>query len=289
MRRGPTAVGCVREEVGESPLWDAARSALLWVDLLVGELHAINAAGGDTVLAVLDEPLGFVVPLAGGGLVAGTRSGVGLIDRDGRFELKLAIEPDRPSFRINDGKCDPRGRLWLGTMSDEDPVDGRLYRIDPGWRIGHVRTDLRLPNGMAWDRAGSTMWLADSAAGRIEVWDYDLDEGSPIRCRTVIDLSSERGQPDGMAIDTDGCVWVALWGGGAVRRYAPDGRRLDERQMPAPLVASCAFGGESLSDLYVTSARYRMSPDELSQHPRSGSLFRLQVGCQGLPADEYRP
>jgi len=282
-------LGSARADVGESPLWDAERGVLVWVDLLAGELRATSPVGEEAVLISLDEPLGFVAPLAGGGLVAGTRSGVGIVDRDSGFELKVAIEPERPAFRINDGKCDPLGRLWLGTMSDADPVDGRLYRVDRGWEIGYVREGVRLPNGMAWDGAGTTMFLADSAARSIEVWDYDLDEGCPTHRRTIIDLALESGQPDGMAIDTDGCVWVALWGGGAIRRYAPDGRCLAERSVPAPLTASCAFGGASFADLFLTSARYRMSDEQLARYPLSGSLFRTQVGCKGLPADEYRP
>lgn len=285
----PAALGPHRSEVGESPVWDARTETLLSVDLLAGRLLRTDLSGGTQVVAQLDEPLGFVAPGPGDRLVAGTRSGVGLLDpAAGSFELALPIERDRPEYRINDGQCDRQGRLWLGTMCDRDPRAGRIHRIDPDWTVGFTRGDMLLPNGLAWSLDGETMYLADSTAGRVEIFDYDTDDGRPRGLRNVITIPSDEGQPDGMVVDEADCLWVATWRGGTLRRYDADGRLLDEFDVGVPIVASCAFGGSTLSTLFITTAFYGLTEEERRRAPLAGALMRAETTVRGGPVDGYR-
>lgn len=278
-----------KNEIGESPVWDERRGSLWWVDILRGELHEYRLRNEvHSIRTVIGQSLGFIAPFDEASFAAGTRSGIGQLKVDSGFELTCPVEAERRTYRMNDGKCDPRGFLWAGTMSDKSAVEGNLYRVGPGWHASHVRGGMRLPNGMAWTKDGTVMCLADSVAGTIEFWEVDGTSGLPSSLSASVTVPPEVGKPDGMTVDSEDCFWVAIWGGGRVQRYTARGTFLGEVRLPAPLTASCAFGGDGLNELYVTTARRKLSTVALSQWPLSGAVFRVRAGVTGEPPDVYR-
>lgn len=278
----------VHSDVGESPVWDRERGGLWWVDLLRGELHFWHADGNWTQFPSIGQSLGFVVPAQNGEFVAGTRDGIGILDVMGRFEMVVPVEPGRPDFRMNDGKCDPQGRLWAGTMSDKTHTDGRLYRMDTNWDVEMVFQGLGVPNGIGWSRDGRLMYLADTGRRSLEFWRYDPARGVPMERLHVVSFAASDGGPDGLTVDAEDCAWVCMWGGHSVRRYAPDARLLDVVEIPALNAASCAFGGQDFNDLYITTARFGMTANQLGKWPDSGGVFRCRPGVGGLPADRFK-
>lgn len=277
-----------QSEVGESPVWDIRTGSLWWVDLLRGELHRWSVRHGWMQWAPIGQSLGFIVPTEDDGFVAGTRDGFGLIGANGQFTLITSVEIDRPTFRMNDGKCDRQGRLWAGTMSDATHEDGRLYKMTAGWRVEQVFERLSVPNGIGWTHDGTLMYFADTGRARLELWQFDPSEGKPTEWARVIKFTEDQGGPDGLTVDEEDCAWVCLWGGSAVHRYSPTGDLLEVISIPAPHVASCAFGGDNLKDLYITTARYGLTEKELQKWPASGGLFRCRPGVRGVLPDAYR-
>ncbi len=280
----------VENEVGESPLWDESRGCLWWVDLLKGELHACHSDEQDEVRASLGQSLGFVVPFNQEAFVAGTRDSVGTLTiADGRYLPMIALERTRSAYRSNDGKCDPRGRLWLGTMSDEHRKDGRWYRVSGDYQLYEWSGTVDLPNGLCWSLDGTRMYLADSGRSVIETWSYDSDAGLPRSLLSTLAISPTQGRPDGMTIDEEGYIWVALWGGGAVHRYRPDGVLDMQIRLPVTLAASCAFGGKNHDLLFITTARYKLNAGQLASEPLAGSIFVCRPGPTGMAADRFEP
>ncbi len=278
----------VETEVGESPLWDERRNCLWWVDLLKGELHACRPGGRDEVRASIGRSLGFVVPFDREAFVAGTRDSVGILTlSDGTYVPRVALEQTRPAYRSNDGKCDLRGRLWLGTMSDEHWKDGRWYRVSGDDRLFEWSGAADLPNGLCWSLDGTMMYVADSGRSVIETWSYDVDVGLPGSLLSILSIPPAEGRPDGMTIDAEGHIWVALWGGGAVRRYRPDGVLDMHIKVPVSLAASCVFGGENHDLLFITTARYKLNVQQLANEPLAGSVFVCRPGPTGMAADGF--
>ncbi len=272
-------------EVGESPVWDASLRRLWWIDLFRGELHGFDVEHGPIEPILIGQSLGFVALTGCGALLAGTQEGFGLLGKD--FDLKVPVERDAPDRRMSDGKCDLHGRAWGGTMHDAERADGRLYRLDSGWRLSLVREDLKVPNGLAWSGDGERMYITDSEDSTVNVWRYDQEQGVPTERLQTISIEQGAGLPDGITVDEDDCVWIALWGGGVVRRYSPEGELMLQISLPCTLVTSVAFGGDDLGDLYITTARYRLSPEKLASEPHAGGIFRYRPGVRGRLASPY--
>jgi sugar lactone lactonase YvrE len=213
-----------------------------------------------------------------------TNRGIGRFDLDNlRFDLFRQTAPDWPHNRYNDGKCDRAGRFWTGTMgltgaSGQD----KLYRFDPGHGLAAADAGFSLCNGMGWSPDNSRFYLVDSRARRIYVYDFDLANGTIENRRVFAEIPEQLGVPDGLTVDAEACVWVAIYGGWRLTRYDPAGRVERVLMLPVPLVTSCAFGGSDLRTLYVTSARRGLSPRALAKAPLSGSLLALESGVPGL-------
>lgn len=286
MSISPECVADVKSEIGESAVWDHRRGTLWWVDMFKGQLLEWNPATGDVRIASeIDQSLGFVVPKEDGTWLAGVRDGFGVIDEDGEFHLTVSVDADKPDYRMNDGKTDGHGRVWAGTMSDKDPVNGCLYRLETDGSVSTLRNDLQLPNGIAWSRNGDKMYVTDSNAYEIEVWTLSDDElPEPIEHVTSFKLGPDLGKPDGIAVDEEDGLWVALFGGGAVIRFNSDGA-IDERvEMPVPNVTTLAFGGQNLDELFITTARYAMTAQDLAANIHlAGAIFKCSPGVRGLP------
>ncbi len=261
--------------LGEGPTWDPATGRLLWLDILGSRLHTYDPATGRSTVRVTEQHVGAAKPRAGGGLVLNLRDGVGLLDEDGSF-CWLHHEPI-PGRRANDAAVAPDGSLWVGTMRyDEAPGGGTLSRVTGDGSVSVVLDDVAVSNGTGWSPSGTLMYYIDSPTRRVDVFDHA--DGRVTNRRPFAEIEDGAGFPDGLTVDAAGCVWVALWAGGAVRRYTPEGVLDRVIELPTPLVTACAFGGADLTDLYVTTARVGLE----APHPLSGSLLVVPGAGQGV-------
>ena len=270
--------------VGEGPTWDERTNTLVWVDIMGNAVHIYDPASGRDRSVDVGQPVGAAAPRRGGGLVLALRDGFGLLDANlANLRMISDVESDVPANRFNDGKCDAAGRFWAGTMAfDVAPLAGALYRLDPDYRVTRVLSGISLSNGLDWTPDNRQMYYIDSPTQSVDAFDFDLERGELGARRRVISISSDEGLPDGMTLDAEGGIWVALHGSGSVRRYLPDGRLERVIRVPsARLVTCCAFGGADLGDLYITSMTYGLSPEALLDQPLAGALFRCRPGVQG--------
>ncbi|MFH8799746.1 SMP-30/gluconolactonase/LRE family protein [Streptomyces sp. NPDC017936] len=262
--------------LGEGPTWDAAAGRLLWLDILGARLHAYDPATGRRAVRVTDQHVGAAKPRAGGGLVLNLRDGVALLDADGEGFRWLHHEPV-PGRRANDAAVAPDGSLWAGTMRyDEAPGGGTLSRLTGDGTVEVVLDDVAVSNGTGWSPDGRLMYYVDSPTRRVDVLDHA--DGRVSGRRPFVEIEEGAGFPDGLTVDADGCVWVALWDGGAVRRYTPAGELDRVIVLPTPRVTACAFGGADLTDLYVTTARVGLD----APHPVAGSLLVVPGAGKGV-------
>jgi sugar lactone lactonase YvrE len=291
-----TVTPCSAEpgRLSEGPRWDGARNELLWVDVLAGRLHRARP-GADGQLRVLqtfqvDRHLGAAAPAAGGGYVLAAGPGFLHIDDAGVTRELAQPEAGRTDVRMNDGACDRQGRFWAGTMAyDEAPGAGSLYRLELDGRCTQVLTGLTISNGIGWSPGGTTMYLADSGTGDVYAFDFDPATGDLGRRRTVVHISTPNAVPDGLTVDHQGNIWVALWDGGALARYHPDGSLLASIPLPVDRPTSCAFGDTGGGTLFVTTARDGLSEAALARQPDAGRVLRLDsLGVTGPPCEPYR-
>ncbi|WP_416984477.1 SMP-30/gluconolactonase/LRE family protein [Streptomyces sp. T028] len=267
--------------LGEGPTWDPATGRLLWLDILGSRLHTYDPSTGRRTVRVTDQHVGAAKPRAGGGLVLNLRDGVGLLDADGAFRW-LHHEPV-PGRRANDAAVAPDGSLWAGTMRyDEAPGGGTLSRFTGDGTAEVFLDDVAVSNGTGWSPDHSLMYYIDSPTRRVDV--FSFTDGRISDRRPFVEIEEGAGFPDGLTVDADGCVWVALWDGGAVRRYTPTGELDRVITLPTPRVTACAFGGPDLTDLYITTARVGLS----SPHPVAGSLLVIPNAGKGTPQPAFK-
>lgn len=277
--------------VGEGAIWDARRQRLLWVDILGHLLFLYDPATGHNRGINLLQAVGTVVPRTQGGVVVALHNGFAHLDPQTERMTPIADpEAELPGNRFNDGKCDPAGRLWAGTMAFDgmrDREQGALYCLDADGAVTRKLGRISISNGIVWSADARTMYFIDTVKNDVRAFDYDLSTGAIANERVTVRNDGD-GHFDGMTIDADGMVWIALFGGGAVKRYDPEsGEHLATIDLPVKCVTSCAFGGPDLDQLYITSASYRLTAAELAEQPLAGSLFRAAPGVRGVPAFEY--
>jgi len=272
-----------RAELGEGPSWDPATRRLIWVDITAEVVHRFDPATGEDELFDIGQPVGAAVPAVDGRVALAISDGFAFLDpATGAVERIADVEADLEDTMMNDGKCDPAGRFWAGTKDAKGsrPV-GSLYRLGADPTPTRMLTGLTVSNGLGWSPDHRTMYFIDSPTYRIDVFDFDLSVGAIADRRTLAEIPKAWGLPDGMTVDDDGFVWVAFWGGSAVRRFDPRGAVVSTFMFPVSQVTSCAFGGEDLSDLYVTSARDGLSEARLAEEPHAGALYRLRPDVRG--------
>ena len=268
--------------LGEGPLWVAAEQSLYWVDIKGFKIFRLDRAGELREWATPFR-IGSLAPRLAGGFIAGTEQGFAEVDLDTlRFEPFCNPEAGRTDNRFNDGKIDREGRFWAGTMDDsERAASGALYRLDPDRKCTRLDDGYRVTNGPAFSPDGRLMYHNDS--GRQLTYAFDLDEaGTPSNRRVFARFGAGDGYPDGMTVDAEGCLWIAFWDGWCVRRFSPSGERLETLRLPAQKPTSCAFGGEALDRLYITSASIGIPDSERDAQPCAGGLFVLETGTSGL-------
>jgi len=266
---------------GEGPVWSESWGGLRWVDMLAGDVLSMDA-DGTVGRSHVGRVAAALRPRRGGGAVIAVERGFTLEDADGALTTLDPVWSD-PGVRMNEGGCDPDGRFWCGSMAyDRTPGAASLYRLDPDGRVHTVLTGVTISNGLEWSPDGSLAYYDDTATHRVDVFDYDRETGLTGR-RPFVRLPDD-GNPDGLTVDAEGGVWVALYGGGVVHRYTPAGVLDVVVDVPTPQVTACTFGGPGLAQLFITTSREGMGPDD---DPLAGSLFRADVGVAGRPVREF--
>ncbi|WP_197018310.1 SMP-30/gluconolactonase/LRE family protein [Sphingomonas sp. URHD0057] len=276
----------VHAVLGEGPVWVTRESALYWLDIKGRKIFRLD---GDGRLAEWPTPLriGSLAPRKSGGFIAGTEDGIALVDPAAdRFEIIAKPEEQLPDNRFNDGKVDRRGRFWAGTMDDsERAATGTLYCVAPtGWAA--VDSGYKVTNGPAFSPSGDIMYHSDSARQVTYAFDLGAD-GQAANRRTFLQFGPGDGYPDGMTVDSDGCLWIAFWDGWCIRRFSAAGEWVETVKMPVQRPTSCAFGGPDLDRLYVTSASIDLDQSALEMQPNAGGLFMTVPGARGLADVPY--
>ena len=273
--------------LGEGPRWDAATGRLLWVDIESHELHVFDPARSDRTIA-LDDRVSAAAPTESGGVLVALAGRLAVVDLDDESVRTLVEVPHGSDTRLNDGACDAAGRFWVGSMAlDYSPGHGALYRYSHDGGLDRVLGEVTLSNGIGWSPDGATMYYIDSMAYRVDRFEFDLATGEISGRRPLIVIERGAGIPDGLTVDDEGGIWVALWGGACIRRYSPHGELERVVEVPADNVTSCCFGGEDGRSLYITTASVELPAERHSTQLLAGSVFVTDVGVSGPPARAF--
>ncbi len=270
-------------EIAEGPMWDPGRSVLWWLDVLAGKINRLDYGTSDNSTLQISETASALALRRDGSLLVAMQSGFGILAPDlSAVEHALPIAEDWPHNRFNDGKADRQGRFWAGTM-DFDGAEGRgtLYRLDPDWTCTPVVARVAISNGIDWSPDGSVMYYVDTRAQRVDLFDFDADTGELTNRRCFVDIDSREGTPDGLAVDVEGSLWLAVFGSGAVYRFDHRGRPTGKVELPCSSVTSCVFGGPTMAELFVTTAQLGLTEQQRMDQPLAGSIFRVEVGVPG--------
>jgi sugar lactone lactonase YvrE len=291
--RDAQPAAAVNAQLGEGPVWDPIAACLFFVDILRGRVHRFDVATSALDSYEVGQPVGAIALTDRDDLMLAVRDGFARLDlATGRVTHVADVEADRPDRRMNDGKCDPAGRFWAGTMAlDERSHAGALYRLDADHHVDRMLDRVTISNGLDWSADGRMMYFIDSPTQCVDCFDFDVARGSLANRRTFVRIPPEHGMPDGLTLDSEGGVWVSLWGGGAVHRYSPRGSLDAIVRVPTSYPTSCVFGGSDFGDLYITSAAIELSEAERAAQPLAGGLFicRLPLAAvTGRPPDRYR-
>ncbi len=283
-----TSVECIWAAdaiLGEAPLWCAKEQAIYWVDIDGKAVLRFDPRSGDRHVFPQRYEFGCIVKRANGDFIAGTNAGLVYLDADMvSVDVFATPETQFPNNRFNDGKCDRHGRFWVGsTDMDETHPNGALYRVNGSGEVTRMLPGVIVANGLGWSPDDKTMYFTDSGHRAIYAFDFDLDTGTIENRREFARVAPEDGMPDGLAVDAQGGVWGAHWGGWRLTRYDPEGTIDRVVHLPVPQVTSVAFGGDSLDQLFVTTARLGLNEAQLNEAPLSGGLFALDPGVSGLP------
>ncbi|MFD0960833.1 SMP-30/gluconolactonase/LRE family protein [Paenibacillus chungangensis] len=277
--------------LGEGPCWDKRQGLLYWVDIIGECIHVYNPHdGSDRAIPVGMMP-GAVVLRESGGLVMAAGRGLYGLDAERGEPKEIAILQDEPAGnRFNDGKCDPAGRFWAGTMPmGESAPTGSLYCLDTEHSVARHAEAIYCSNGLAWSADHATMYYIDSPTKKVVAYEYDKQAGTIANPRTVVVIPEGEGVPDGMTIDDEGMLWIAQWDGWKVSRWNPaDGTKIGEIAVPASQVTSCTFGGDRMDELYITTARVGLDEAALVEQPHAGGLFRIKLGVIGTESYLYK-
>jgi len=280
----------VQNTLGEGPVWSQAEHALYWVDIQNQLIYRFYPATGKHESFEVSARVTVLAPRASGGFVVGTDKGFAFWDPHSRkLDFIGNPEADRPHIRFNDGAVDARGSFWAGTMNDEDPAapDGCLYRLDPDGSIHRMETGITVSNGTAWSPDHKTMYFTDTFRRVILAFDYDAQTGTISNRRPFVHVPEEEGFPDGHTVDSQGFLWSTHWNGWKVTRYDPTGKVEREIRLPVANVTSCAFGGDDLDELYISTAWTTLDEEARKEQPLAGDLFRVKLGIKGIEPPKF--
>lgn len=281
----------VKATLGEGPHWDHQKQQLYWVDILENKVHVYHPNKNQQQTIEFSEPIGAVIPKGDHQLMLAMKNGIHEYDLETET-LRKIVDPEEslPDNRFNDAKCDPSGRLWAGTMDMDGKLGrGTLYRLDHDEKITPMITNVSISNGLAWSPDNKYFYYIDTPTKEVKVYHYQDDTGNISEMIKTIAIPEELGNPDGMTIDSKGMLWIAHWGGAKVTRWDPyEEQLLEIVEVPAKNVTSCTFGGENLTDLYITTASVGISDEDRKKYPFSGGLFKVKTNVSGMVANTYQ-
>jgi sugar lactone lactonase YvrE len=281
----PQVAWNLEAELGEGPVWVERDEALWFVDIKKFEIHRFDPAKKERRSWTAPEPVGFIFPAEGGGFVAGLQTGLFHFDeKNGNFELITRVEQDQPGNRLNDGVVDPSGRLWFGTMDNgEKEKTGAFYCFERGRLRRTAIAGIAITNGPAVSPDGGRLYFVDTLKGTIGCADV-ADDGSLKEPRPFARIDPKHGHPDGPTIDSEGCLWIALYAGWEARRYSPDGQLIDTVRFPVANITKLAFGGTDFRTAFATTARQLMKTEDIAKQPEIGDLFQFRAEVPGVPS-----
>ncbi len=278
----------IKADLGEGAIWNQQENLLWWIDIEKGILHKFNPADGTDKEYPMGRRIGTVVPAVSGKAIVALEDGLNFFD-PATGDLSFIADPDAgiPEMRYNDGKCDPSGRLWVGGMGtgENNRYQSSLYRLDHDLKTYRMLDSITCSNGICWSLDRTKMYYIDTPTMKVMVFDYDDNTGEIKNGRTLVEVPQGMGAPDGMTIDSDGNLWVCMWGGANVTCFDGEtGALLRKIEVPAANVTSCAFGGKDLKTLYITTAGLYMSPEAAAKYTQAGNLFAIDLDVKGVPA-----
>jgi sugar lactone lactonase YvrE len=276
-----------RARLGECPVWDPDRRQLAWVDIYNHRVHQFDPATGKDRFSETGNTVAAIALTGSDRFLIASGNQLALLDlQTGHIELLCQIEFAHRDIRLNDGKCDSRGRFWVGSISSQ-PGSAALYRFDPDRTLHTMETGLTISNGLGWSPDEKTFYLTDSPTRKIFSYRFDVESGAIEDRRVAVDLGDEPVEPDGLAIDRYGHLWTALWDGWCIACFDSNGKELHRIGMPVQRPTSLTFGGEDLRDLYVTTASVGLSQEEIQRGFHAGDLFRISTDSSGLPTHRF--
>ena len=280
----PISVWDVGAELGEGPVWVERDRALWFTDIKRQKIHRFDPESGDRRSWDAPEQVGFVLPAAGGGFVAGLQSGLHRFsETTGEFERIAEVDSHLPENRLNDGVVDPSGRIWFGTMHNgESDASGSFYRFENGRVIHTGLSNICITNGPALSPDGGILYFIDTLARTVDACDV-AEDGTLGPARPFVRFAPEDGKPDGPTIDSEGCVWVGMYNGWQALRFSPAGELIERIRFPVGNITKLAFGGPDLKTVFATTARQLLKPEELERQPQAGNLFSFTVDVPGIP------
>jgi sugar lactone lactonase YvrE len=282
----PELVIDAKSVLGEGAIWDFEKKLLYWVDIVSKKLFIYDPASGINHSIDAGQMIGAVVPRKKGGLLVALQEGLYFLDeKTGEKDFIINPEADIKGNRSNDGKCDPAGRFWYGTVSEncDIPDAGNLYVLDRGLKIEKKLDKLTISNGIVWSPDNKLMFFIDTVTKTVWSFDFELETGKISGKKTAVNVLEGDGFPDGMTFDAEGMLWVAHFGGHKVIRYDPiKNKKLEEILLPVSNVTSCAFGGANLDELYITTARHGLNAEELKNEPLAGGVFKVKTKVKGM-------
>lgn len=276
----------VQSQLGEGPRWHPLEQSLYWVDIEGQLIHRFHPASGLHTSWEIGVPVGCLAFRQQGGFVLATSRGFQFWSPGEPLRAIHDPEDSKAGARFNDGAVDAAGRFWAGTLCEG--ASSALYRLDTALNVSRMIENVTISNGIGWSPDGHTLYYTDTLRLTIAAYDFDLDSGAISNRRVFVSTEGEEGVPDGLAVDAEGCVWSARWGGWKIVRYAPTGEKLAEIELPVQQPTSCAFGGKDFQDLYITSAWTELSVKARSLQPHAGDLFRIRVDTPGLPVHFFQ-
>lgn len=275
----------IKAKLGEGSIWDYNKQVLYWVDIEEGILYEYQPDQDTTLIHRAGKKIGTIVPESDNTVVLAMEDGIyRMYLQNDSLEFITKPASLQSNQRFNDGKCDPAGRLWAGSMGPANSA--YLYKMDAQGEMIPVLDNITISNGIIWSVDSTKMYYIDTPTKKIRQYDYSVADGSISAEKVIIEVPDSLGSPDGMTIDSEGNLWVAHWGGNAVFKYDPNtGATLQKIEVPAKNITSCAFGGNNLDVLYITCASIGMSDEEYLKYPDAGKLFRVRTGVKGIKAN----
>lgn len=281
----------IKSELGEGAFWDHRTQRLFWVDITGLKVHIYDPETRTNKSFPTPSMVGTVVPGNNDKAVIALVDGIYILNTlDGEISLLSDVEADMTYNRFNDGKCDPNGNLWVGSMHfDQSLPKANLYKVDGKGNAAKMLDSVTISNGIVWTKDSRTMYYIDTPTGHIRAYDFDVENSSISNERIAVEVPVSMGFPDGMAIDEEDKLWVGLWNGNSVARFDPDsGKLMSKIDVPAHNVTSCSFGGRNFDTLYITTSSLDMTEEEQAKYPLAGSLFEVKPGVKGVAGNFFR-